>query len=142
MVPEALEHFHWHHVLYAALSLTIIRMLPVTVSTLGSGLRWVTVFFLGWFGPRGIASILYVLLLLEGSSLAGGDVILSVVMTTVLLSVFAHGLTASPGTNWYAQYTERADPDAAEHEQLEEMPVRLPYVLDRKSGRVTTVDRE
>ena len=108
------------------LSLTIVRMLPVAISMLGIRLRWVTVFFLGWFGPRGIASILYVLLVLEGSAVAGREVILSVVMTTVLLSVFAHGLTAFPGTNWYAQYTQKADPDAAEHEQVEEIPVRLP----------------
>jgi NhaP-type Na+/H+ or K+/H+ antiporter len=126
MVPNALEHFDWSHVLYAVLSLTIIRMLPVVVSMLGRRLGWVTVFFLGWFGPRGIASTLYVLLLLEGSSVAGRDVILSVVMTTVLLSIFAHGLTAFPGTNWYAAYAEKADPDAAEHEHVEEMPVRLP----------------
>lgn len=115
-------------------------MLPVAVSMLGSRLRWVTVFFLGWFGPRGIASILYVLLLLEGSSVPGRDVILSAVMTTVLVSVFAHGLTAVPGTKWYAQYTQRADLAAAEHMQVEEMPVRLPYVLDRKSDQVPTAN--
>jgi NhaP-type Na+/H+ or K+/H+ antiporter len=126
LVPDALEHFSWLHLLYAALSLTIIRMLPVAVSMFGRRLKWGTVSFLGWFGPRGIASILYVLLLLEGSSVAGGDVILSVVITTVLLSVFAHGVTALPGSNWYAQYTERADLAAAEHEQVEEMPVRFP----------------
>jgi NhaP-type Na+/H+ or K+/H+ antiporter len=125
MVPGALEHFRWLHLVYAVLSLTIIRMLPVAVSMLGGRLRWVTVSFLGWFGPRGIASILYVLLLLEGSSVAGRDVILSVVMTTVLLSVFVHGLTALPGTNWYAQHAEQVDLPA-EHEQIEEMPVRLP----------------
>jgi NhaP-type Na+/H+ or K+/H+ antiporter len=138
MVPDALEHFSWLHILYAVLSLTIIRMLPVAVSMLGRRLRWVTVSFLGWFGPRGIASILYVLLLLEGSSVPGRDVILSVVMTTVLLSVFVHGLTALPVTNWYAQYAEQAGPAAVEHEQVEEMPVRLPYVLDRKSDQVPT----
>jgi NhaP-type Na+/H+ or K+/H+ antiporter len=126
MVPDALEHFSWLHLLYAFLSLTIIRMLPVTVSMLGRRLRCGTVFFLSWFGPRGIASILYVLLLLEGSSVPGREVILSVVVTTVLLSIFAHGLTAIPGTNWYAQYAEQADQAAAEHEHVEEMPVRLP----------------
>jgi NhaP-type Na+/H+ or K+/H+ antiporter len=126
MAPRALEHFSWLHLLYAVLSLTIIRMLPVVVSMLGRRLGWVTVFFLGWFGPRGIASILYVLLLLEESSVPGREVILSVVMTTVLLSVFAHGLTALPGTNWYAKYAEQTDPAAAEHEPAQEMPVRLP----------------
>ena len=82
--------------------------------------------FLGWFGPRGIASILYVLLLVEESSIAGGDLILSVVMTTVLLSVFAHGLTAVPAANWYAAFTKRAHKQAAEHVHVQEMPVRIP----------------
>ena len=135
MVPDALEHFSWLHVIYAVLSLTIIRMLPVAASMHGSRLKWVTIFFLGWFGPRGIASILYVLLLLEGFSVAGSDVILSVVMTTVLLSVLAHGFTAFPGTNWYARYSEQSDPDAPEHEPVEEMPARLPYVRDARAAR-------
>jgi len=126
MVPAALENFRWNHLVYAMLSLTLIRMLPVAVAMAGRRLRWQTLLFLGWFGPRGIASILYVLLLLDESSIAGKDVILSVVMTTVLLSVFAHGLTAFPGTNWYATYTDQTDSSAAEHEQVAEMPVRFP----------------
>jgi NhaP-type Na+/H+ or K+/H+ antiporter len=127
MVPDALDNFSWPHVLYAVLSLTIIRMLPVAVSMLGMRLRWGTVFFLGWFGPRGIASILYALLLLEGSGVAGMEVILSIAMTTVLLSIFAHGLTALPGTNWYAQYTQRTSDAAEEHQPVAEMPVRLSH---------------
>jgi NhaP-type Na+/H+ or K+/H+ antiporter len=133
MVPEALEHFHWTHLVYAALSLTMIRMLPVALSMLGRRLNWATVLFLGWFGPRGIASILYVLLLLEGSSLAGKEVILSVVMTTVLVSIFAHGLTALAGANWYAQYMHRTSGNP-EHETVAEMPVRLPQTIGHRGG--------
>ena len=59
--------------------------------------------------------------------------ILSVVMTTVLLSVLVHGLTAVPGSRWYAARAEGADPEAAEHEPIEEMPVRLPYETERTS---------
>ena len=77
--------------------------------------------------------ILYVLLLLEGSSLVGKEVILSVVMTTVLLSVFAHGLTALVGANWYAQYTHRTSGDP-EHETVAEMPVRLPQTIGHRGG--------
>ena len=120
--------------MYAALSLTIIRMLPVALSMLGKRLGWATVLFLGWFGPRGIASILYVLLLLEGSDVPGSNVILSVVMTTVLLSIFAHGLTALPGTNWYAAYTDQTKPDAPEHQHIEEMPVRISYAPPRRTN--------
>jgi NhaP-type Na+/H+ or K+/H+ antiporter len=67
--------------------------------------------------------------LLEGSPLPNRDVILSVIMTTVLLSIFAHGLTAFPGTNWYAKHAEQADSSSAENEQVEEMPVRIPESL-------------
>jgi NhaP-type Na+/H+ or K+/H+ antiporter len=137
VVPDALEHFHWLHLVYAVLSLTLIRMLPVLVSMLGARLKCPTLLFLGWFGPRGIASILYVLLLLEGSPVPGKDVILSVVMTTVLLSIFAHGMTAFPGTNCYARFTKQTDLSAAEHQNIEEMPVRLPYALGHKSDKAT-----
>ncbi len=126
LVPKALTSFDASHFVYAILSLTLIRMLPVAVSLVGAKLKWQTNLFLGWFGPRGIASILYVLLLLEGSAIAGSDLILSVVMTTVLLSVFAHGLTAVPAANWYAAFTKRADKQAAEHLHVQEMPVRIP----------------
>ena len=125
MIPDALAQFSWRHITYALLSLTIARMLPVAVSMIGARLKWTTVVFLGWFGPRGIASILYALLLLEQSSLPGGNVILSVVVTTVLLSIFAHGMTALPGTKWYARFAAQADGAAKEHEHVEEMPTRL-----------------
>ncbi len=125
LIPDAMEHFHWAHLLYAILSLTLIRMVPVAISLLGSRLKWESVVFLGWFGPRGIASILYALLLLEGSSVPGKDVILSVIMTTVLVSVFAHGITAFAGSNWYGRYAAQSDPDNVEHRPVEEMPVRI-----------------
>ena len=103
--------------------------------------RWATKLFLGWFGPRGIASILYVLFLLEGSDVAGIEVLLSVVITTVLLSVFAHGITAFPGSIWYANYTKKVDPDAAENEDVAEMPVRLSFTSAHASDGVAAGDQ-
>jgi NhaP-type Na+/H+ or K+/H+ antiporter len=95
---------------YAVLSLTAVRILPVALAMLGTGMRRVTVGFLGWFGPRGLASIVFVLLLLEESELAERDLMLTVVTWTVALSVYAHGLTAWPGSNryadWYAAHAE------------------------------------
>jgi NhaP-type Na+/H+ or K+/H+ antiporter len=92
------------------LSLTAVRILPVALAMLGTGMRRVTVGFLGWFGPRGLASIVFVLLLLEESELAERDLMLTVVTWTVALSVYAHGLTAWPGSNryadWYAAHAE------------------------------------
>ncbi|MEE8518403.1 MAG: sodium:proton antiporter, partial [Dehalococcoidia bacterium] len=79
--------------------------------------------------PRGIASILFGLLVLERSDLAGREEILVIVMTAVLLSVFAHGISAFPAANWYASRTEKTKSvrGTAEHIQVTEMPVRLPY---------------
>ncbi|MDP3851361.1 MAG: cation:proton antiporter [Luteolibacter sp.] len=84
--------------IYALLSLTIVRMLPVAVSLAGSGLDKCTVVFMGWFGPRGLASIVLGLVYLEQEKhLPGEQVTRLAVMATVLLSIIAHGLSASPG---------------------------------------------
>lgn len=83
---------------YALLSLTLVRMLPVAVSLAGSGLDKTTVAFMGWFGPRGLASIVLGLVYLEQEKhLPGESIIRMAVMATVLLSIFAHGMTASLG---------------------------------------------
>jgi NhaP-type Na+/H+ or K+/H+ antiporter len=82
---------------YALLSLTVVRMLPVAVSLIGSGLDEATVAFMGWFGPRGLASIVLGLVYLEEEKhLPGEQVTRLAVMATVLLSIFAHGLSAQP----------------------------------------------
>jgi len=115
-------------VLYAVLSLTVIRMIPVSLSLLGSGLHRPTHLFLGWFGPRGLASILYIFLVLEESGLQGRDDIFTVVMCTVLLSIFAHGMTAWPASELYSRHAETlrdAKPECAEHKPVEEIPVRV-----------------
>jgi NhaP-type Na+/H+ or K+/H+ antiporter len=84
--------------IYALLSLTIVRMLPVAVSLIGSGLDKGTIAFMGWFGPRGLASIVLGLVYLEQEKhLPGEQVTRHAVMLTVLLSILAHGLSATPG---------------------------------------------
>ncbi len=87
--------------LYGLLALTLLRMLPVGIALAGTRVRPVTTLFLGWFGPRGLASVLFLLLILEESELAGKDLIFSVVVCTVLLSIVLHGMTAGPGSRWY-----------------------------------------
>jgi NhaP-type Na+/H+ or K+/H+ antiporter len=90
-------------VLYAVLSLTLIRMLPVALAVTGLGLRRATVGFLGWFGPRGLASVILGLVVVdEAPTLAGLDQIFLTMTVTVLLSVLAHGVTAAPLTRRYA----------------------------------------
>jgi NhaP-type Na+/H+ or K+/H+ antiporter len=92
--------------IYGLLSLTLVRMLPVAISLAGSGLDKPTIAFMGWFGPRGLASIVLGLVYLEQEKhLPGEDVIRLAVMATVLLSILAHGLTAIPGIRLLAHRT-------------------------------------
>jgi sodium/hydrogen antiporter len=103
LVASAWEQFSLGVLLYAILSLTVIRMLPVAIALTGAGLTKATVLFMGWFGPRGLASIVLGLVYLEQEAhLPGESTIRLAVMATVLLSIFAHGLTASPGIGLYA----------------------------------------
>jgi NhaP-type Na+/H+ or K+/H+ antiporter len=102
-------------VLYAVLSLTMIRMLPAAVSLIGTRLSGLSVLFIGWFGPRGLASlVLGLIVVAEAPLLAGRDLIEQVVALTVLLSVLLHGVTAVPFATAYGHRVERMVPDAQE----------------------------
>ena len=103
MVPAALGHWTWQAWVYALLSLTVIRMFPVFLSLLGSELNTRDRLFVGWFGPRGVASILYLELVILDLGLAGYEPMLAVVVLTVLLSVFLHGISAVPLAGLYRQ---------------------------------------
>ena len=95
-VVPAVESLSWQIVLYAVLSLTLIRMLPVSVALAGSGLGRVAVGFVGWFGPRGLASVVFALIALEDLGPSGAKPAVAVITVTVLLSVLVHGATAEP----------------------------------------------
>ena len=112
--------------LFALLSLTVVRMLPVGISLIGARLHRSTVLFMGWFGPRGLASIVLGLIYLkEEANLAGEELITLVVSATVLLSVFAHGISAAPAINVYARQVENLDSEAPERQDTVEMPLRV-----------------
>jgi sodium/hydrogen antiporter len=111
LLGPALNELDWRVALYAVLSLSVVRMLPVALALLGTGMRRVTVGFLGWFGPRGLASIVFVLILVEQTQLPERPLMLTVVTWTVALSVYAHGLTAWPGANRYADWYGAHSPD-------------------------------
>ena len=84
-------------IVYAVLSLTVIRMVPVAIALVGTRLRPATVAFMGWFGPRGLASVVFTLLALEEiEHSSGGGMLLQTVTWTILLSVVCHGISASP----------------------------------------------
>jgi NhaP-type Na+/H+ or K+/H+ antiporter len=91
-------------VLYAILSLTLVRMLPVAISMFGTRLSPSSVLFMGWFGPRGLASIVLGLVVAQQEMQADGSSLIRIgLIATVLLSIFAHGLSASPGIKLYAR---------------------------------------
>jgi NhaP-type Na+/H+ or K+/H+ antiporter len=113
----------WTTILYALLSLTVIRMLPVALSLIGTRLRGVSVLFAGWFGPRGLASIVLGLVVVEEAPLlAGRDEIEGVVTLTVLLSVLLHGVTAAPLSAAYARRAEAMSADVPEKREAFEVP--------------------
>jgi NhaP-type Na+/H+ or K+/H+ antiporter len=104
--------------LYAVLSLTVVRMIPVAIALIGTRLSPATVVFMGWFGPRGLASIVLGLVYLEeGMYLPGESTTRLAVIVTVALSIFAHGLSATPGINLYARKIAALGPDAPEHQE-------------------------
>jgi NhaP-type Na+/H+ or K+/H+ antiporter len=110
-------------VLYAVLSLTLVRILPVALSMIGTRLSAASLLFMGWFGPRGLASIVLGLVTAQQEvQTPGGSLIIQGLFATVLLSIFAHAFSASPGIRLYAQQIARLGADAPEYEAVSEMP--------------------
>jgi len=94
IIPKFSAYWDLTALVYAVLSLTLIRIIPVFVCLIGSGLDNYSKFFIAWFGPRGIASILYLLIAIDQIGQTGHEQILAIIVLTVLLSIFAHGMTA------------------------------------------------
>ncbi len=112
-------------ILYALISLTLARMIPVALSLIGKDLTLATKAFLGWFGPRGLASIVLLLVVMEEApGLAGLDQIVAVASATILLSIFVHGLSTNPLIKSYGAYCQRIHPAASEHKSSAEPRTR------------------
>jgi len=121
---SVLASVNWKIFLYSVLSLTVVRMIPVFLSIIGCKLKFETFFYLGWFGPRGIASIVFTFLMIEKIESDLAPVIFSIAITTIFLSILLHGITSLPLAKWYSKklYTkERKE----EHKKVSEMPTRL-----------------
>ena len=127
MLPAVLPHATGGAILYALLSLTVVRMVPVALSLLGTGLRPASMAFLGWFGPRGLASILFALLVVEEDRLESGPFLLAVVAVTVLGSTLLHGFTAYPIARRYGEYASKIADAKAEHADAPELPLRISH---------------
>ncbi len=102
MVPAAVPHWGIRELVYALASLTVLRGVPVAISLLGAKLDWATISFIGWFGPRGIASVLYLLMAVAALGVEGYEQVMSVIVLTIAISVYAHGITATPLSERYA----------------------------------------
>jgi sodium/hydrogen antiporter len=102
LLLDGLEFVDWRIAMYAVLSLTVVRMVPVAISMMGAGYGRPTIVFIGWFGPRGMASVVFGLLIVEELPVDDPAVrtVLSTIVLTVLLSVLAHGISARPLTAW------------------------------------------
>ena len=109
VVGRAVGHFEWTMVLYAALSLTVVRMLPVFIAVLGLGIPTEGKLFLGWFGPRGLASIVF-LVIVVGEDLPHADELILVVVLTITLSIIMHGVTANPWARGFGARMKQRQP--------------------------------
>ena len=121
-ISNVLPDITWRVVLYALLSLTVVRMLPVAVAMYRTDARWQTVAFMGWFGPRGLASVVFGLLALE-RGIPEAHTLLATVVVTVGLSVFLHGITSVPLVASYHRWYKRT---AAPTIAAEAQPTRVP----------------
>ena len=122
LLGPAIGEITWSVAVYTVLSLTVVRLVPVVISMVGTGARGPTLAFLGWFGPRGLASIVFALLVLEEGGLPHDGLILVTTYITIGLSVLAHGLTAAPLANRYAAWFATHPRDT--HSPLESSEVR------------------
>ncbi|MGB3098608.1 MAG: cation:proton antiporter, partial [Solirubrobacterales bacterium] len=115
----------WEVFVYGLLSLTVVRMLPVALALTGTGLRRSSIAFIAWFGPRGLASIILALVVIEEEpELPGVPTLFAAMTITVLASIFAHGITARPLTKLYARSISDADQEEEEMRPVDELPVR------------------
>ena len=124
MLVPAFQDARWEDAVFAVLALTVIRMVPVAIACVGLGLDRRTVLFIGWFGPRGLASVIFALLAFDTLEVADGRRVLTAVTVTVVASVVAHGVTASPFAARYGQAAAAFHPHRPEHVPAPELRSR------------------
>jgi sodium/hydrogen antiporter len=120
-VPIMLDEVSWTILLYAVLSVSLVRMVPVALALLGAGLDRAAVLFIGWFGPRGLASLLFSLIALEQLGSDAHEAV-AVIAVTVLLSVLAHGISAAPLAARYGRFAAAQGPEPGG--PVPDLPVR------------------
>jgi NhaP-type Na+/H+ or K+/H+ antiporter len=124
MVVPGFEGAGWRVATFAVLALTIVRIVPVALALAGSGVDKATVAFIGWFGPRGLASVVFGLIAVDSLASKDAHLVLGAVTVTVTLSVILHGITGSPLAERYGRITHRLHPGKPEHKPATELPAR------------------
>jgi NhaP-type Na+/H+ or K+/H+ antiporter len=115
MLVPGFQDATWRDVLYGLLALTVVRMVPVALSLVGTGLDRSTVAFIGWFGPRGLASVVFALIAVDTLAPPDARTVLGAVTVTVALSVLLHGVTASPLAARYGARAHQLHRERPEH---------------------------
>ena len=140
MAPQFIAGVSWLAILYAGLSLTLVRVIPVAVALIGTGLRPATIVFMGWFGPRGLASVVFTLIAFETLEEGGlaSDTMVEIASWTIFLSVILHGVTAGPLARWYGRRVANEPVEqSASTEQLEDAVPRA--LTDARASRTAAV---
>ncbi|MEJ2711189.1 MAG: cation:proton antiporter [Anaerolineales bacterium] len=130
LVIPLLQNFNLTAFIYALLSLTLVRMLPVAIALIRTRLRLDTILMMGWLGPRGLASVVFMIIAYEGAQESGSpaELLLAMASWTILLSVLLHGVSALPLANWYANRLSNAETSIPELEEIAE-----PHSFRRKA---------
>lgn len=127
LVADALSELTWQVAVYALVSLLLVRPIAVALSLLGSGVSVRTVGFLGWAGPRGLASIVYAVLVAEASGVPGAETVFVVAAWTILASIFLHGASSAALSRAYGRSMQSAGASAGpEHRPVSHLPLGLP----------------
>ena len=138
MLVPGFEDAGWRDVVFALLALTLLRMIPVGIALTGSGLDRATVAFVGWFGPRGLASVVFGLIAADALAPDQSKLVLAAVTVTVAASVLLHGVTASPLAARYGAHIARSRPQTVgDHPGPPPLAVRT---FNRTRRRSTVAD--
>jgi len=131
MLVPGLQAAGWRDLVFATCALSVVRMVPIALALVGSGLDGATVAFVGWFGPRGLASVVFGLIAIDSLAPAEAQVVLGAVVVTVALSVLAHGVSASPLARRYGARARGWHPERPEHHRAPHLPTRT-LLVDRR----------
>ena len=112
--------------IYALVSLAVLRMIAVAISLIRADLRPPTIAYMGWFGPRGLASIIFGTIIVEEAGIPNTDLIVTIMIATVALSILLHGITAYSGSNAYADWYEKRGGDEADMIESEDIESPIP----------------